>query len=92
MLVAVGAAAPSVQRLNRRTASPAQVVTAEERLRECRRAERGAVAWVLLAAVWIVGTPLAAWSAPGAALSVLAGVACIPASVVLFRAWARLRA
>lgn len=92
MLVAVGAATPSVGLMTRGSASSAAIVTADERRRRCHLAELGAVAWMLLAAVWIFGAPLDAWAAAAPALSLLAGVACIPPSVLLFRAWARLRA
>lgn len=91
MLVAVVAAAPSLRLIVRGPATPAALVPAEERRRQCRRAEMGAFAWLLLAVVWLAGSPLETWSASGTALSVLAGAACIPASVALFREWARLR-
>ena len=84
MLVAVGAALPSLRLFIRGPALPAAPVAQDERRRQCLRAELGAIAWLLLATAWIVGFPLAAWS-------VLAGAACIPPTVVLFRAWARLR-
>lgn len=92
LLVGVGAAMPSLRLLDATVTMRAVPRTHGDRARDRHLAELGAVAWLLLAAIWLSSAPLATWLAAGAALSIVAGVACIPPSIELFRAWARLRA
>jgi hypothetical protein len=92
LLVGVGAAIPSLRLLTASAAMRAAPRTDGDRARDRHLAELGAVAWLLLAAIWLSSAPLATWLAAGTALSVFAGLACIPPSIELFRAWARLRA
>ena len=91
LLVGVGAAIPSLRLLTASAAMRAAPRTDGDRARDRHLAELGAVAWLLLAAIWLSSAPLATWLAAGTALSVFAGLACIPPSIELFREWARLR-
>jgi hypothetical protein len=92
LLVGVGAAVPSLRLFASKAATADVPRTAGDRARDRHVAELGAVAWLLLAAIWLFSAPLATWLAAGTVLSVVAGVACVPPSIELFRAWARLRA